>query len=417
MYIKIDSHSGHFELTPRKELIFSSCSSSGIFCKTPSWLKTPPFQIMSEELDNDLVGIKTLMRTHIEIRNRSFMRRVHRDCFLGSDAVDFLVTHGFADSRDKAEDIGRRMMQKRLIRHVSDGSKFRDASHLYYRFSDDDDESSSLAAMNAGNGGGLYLGAGGCKWSICPHTAHNSYIMDIGLAEEIERAVAGANVDARKRAFAKLRARVREQAEPSAPDWMLTQSTTINRTVISVYQRKRPRGDFKNAKMTGMVGESAKHFIGGILSFERRRQWEGMFEDGVVVEGVDLGEGYSPLLDGGGDFPVIGTAAAAAPGDAPHTSPSPSPTPEPELETSTTTPGAMTAPPLPLHLPVDPVTDFLQTVELAGIPEGMSIAFLNDPERQHALAHLRKQMMLSNPQECMLCQSDLTSPADIRFCP
>ena len=322
MYIKIDSHSGHFELTPRKELIFSSCSSSGIFCKTPSWLKTPPFQIMSEELDNDLVGIKTLMRTHIEIRNRSFMRRVHRDCFLGSDAVDFLVTHGFADSRDKAEDIGRRMMQKRLIRHVSDGSKFRDASHLYYRFSDDDDESSSLAAMNAGNGGGLYLGAGGCKWSFCPHTAHNSYIMDIGLAEEIERAVAGANVDARKRAFAKLRARVREQAEPSAPDWMLTQSTTINRTVISVYQRKRPRGDFKNAKMTGMVGESAKHFIGGILSFERRRQWEGMFEDGVVVEGVDLGEGYSPLLDGGGDFPVIGTAAAAAPGDAPQTSPS-----------------------------------------------------------------------------------------------
>ena len=47
---------------------------------------------MSEDLDNDL-------RTHIEIRNRSFMRRVHRDCFLGSDAVDFLVTHGFADSR------------------------------------------------------------------------------------------------------------------------------------------------------------------------------------------------------------------------------------------------------------------------------------------------------------------------------
>jgi hypothetical protein len=188
------------------------------------------------------------------------MRRVHRDCFLGSDAVDFWVTHGFADSRDKAEDIGRRMMQKRLIRHVSDGSKFRYASHLYYRFSDDDDESSSLAAMNAGNGGGLYLGAGGCKWSFCPHTAHNSYILDIGLAEEIERAVAGVNVDARKRAFAKLRARVREQAEPSAPDWMLTQSTTMNRTVISVYQRKRPRGDFKNAKMTGMVGESAKHF-------------------------------------------------------------------------------------------------------------------------------------------------------------
>lgn len=50
-------------------------------------------------------------------------------------------------------------------------------------------------------------------------------------------------------------------------------------------------------------------------------------------------------------------------------------------------------------------------------PTGMAIAFLNDPERQHALAHLRKQMMLSNPQECMLCQSYFDSSADIRCCP
>lgn len=46
---------------------------------------------MSAQLDNDLVGIATLMRRHIEIRNRSWMKRIHRDCFQGSDAVDFLV--------------------------------------------------------------------------------------------------------------------------------------------------------------------------------------------------------------------------------------------------------------------------------------------------------------------------------------
>lgn len=48
---------------------------------------------------------------------------------------------------------------------------------------------------------------------------------------------------------------------------------------------------------------------------------------------------------------------------------------------------------------------------------GMAIAFLNDPERQHALAHLRKQMMLSNPQECMLCKGYFDSSADVRCCP
>ena len=65
----------------------------------------------------------------------------------------------------------------------------------------------------------------------------------------------------------------------------------------------------------------------------------------------------------------------------------------------------------------DDVNTFLQTVDLAGVPQGMAIAFLNDPERQHALAHLRKQMMLSNPQECMLCKGFFDSSADVRCCP
>lgn len=47
----------------------------------------------------------------------------------------------------------------------------------------------------------------------------------------------------------------------------------------------------------------------------------------------------------------------------------------------------------------------------------MSIAFLNDSERQFALAHLRKQMMAAHPMECMRCDTPFQSQADIRFCP
>ncbi len=83
------------------------------------------------------------------------------------------------------------------------------------------------------------------------------------MAEEIERAVAGASVEARAHAIQKLRSRVREQAETDAPDWNLTQSTQVNKTMISVFQRKRPRGEWKNVKMTGMVGESPVGFIKG----------------------------------------------------------------------------------------------------------------------------------------------------------
>ena len=64
---------------------------------------------------DDLEGIKDLLRTHTEIRNRSFMKRVHRDCFLGSDAVDFMVRHGLSDSRSQAVQIGKRLCDEKFF--------------------------------------------------------------------------------------------------------------------------------------------------------------------------------------------------------------------------------------------------------------------------------------------------------------
>jgi hypothetical protein len=40
------------------------------------------------------------------------------------------------------------------------------------------------------------------------------------------------------------------------------------------------------------------------------------------------------------------------------------------------------------------ISFFLDTVEDAGVPANTPIAYLNDPERQTALAHLRKMMMV-----------------------
>eukprot|EP00595_Chromulina_sp_UTEXLB2642_P002875 CAMPEP_0196763952 /NCGR_PEP_ID=MMETSP1095-20130614/5090_1 /TAXON_ID=96789 ORGANISM="Chromulina nebulosa, Strain UTEXLB2642" /NCGR_SAMPLE_ID=MMETSP1095 /ASSEMBLY_ACC=CAM_ASM_000446 /LENGTH=721 /DNA_ID=CAMNT_0042118303 /DNA_START=526 /DNA_END=2688 /DNA_ORIENTATION=- len=147
--------------------------------------------------------------------------------------------------------------------------------------------------------------------------------------------------------------------------------------------------------MTGTIAESAKNFIRSIMQFDKRKQWERMFEDGVVIEAIDIGEKSCRILEED----------------------------EEKLESSTAD-NTSTTPALPDHLntpkvarKTDDVLVFLQTVDLAGIPQGMPIAFLNDPERQHALSHLRKQMMLSNPQECMICQSNFITSADIRFCP
>jgi hypothetical protein len=41
--------------------------------------------------------------------------------------------------------------------------------------------------------------------------------------------------------------------------------------------------------MTGFVKETPMDFVRGFLSFERRAQWESMFEDGITVEDIDIG--------------------------------------------------------------------------------------------------------------------------------
>jgi hypothetical protein len=365
-----------------------------------------------DNLDADLPGIMNLMRAHIEIRNRSWMKKIHRDCFIGSDAVDFLVTQGLVDTREDAIKICNRMIGKKMIRNVNDSKSFKD-SYTYYIFVEDDADSAVLGKNNAGNGDSIYYGKGGCKWSFAPHTAHNSYVLDIALAEEIERAVAGASVEARILAVSKLRQRIREQASSEAPDWNLDQSTEVNKTQINVYSRTRPRGDFKNAKLTAMIGSSPKDVIRGIFNFERRKQWERMFEDGVVVEAIDVGESNPPLFQ---------DIAASDQGGY-------------NLDPDDLLSGIPEARPPPVRIPnlpinviatrsekqfarkTDDTNTFLQTVDLAGIPADMPIAFLNDPERQHALGHLRKQMMAAAPQECMLCNSWFDSSADYRFCP
>lgn len=99
----------------------------------------------------------------------------------------------------------------------------------------------------------LLSGEGGCRFQFCPHTVHNSYIIDIALgtystiycrlsyliaifviAEEVERAVAGASIESRARAIGKLRQRVIEQAQSNSPEWNLIQTTEVNEVNLCI---------------------------------------------------------------------------------------------------------------------------------------------------------------------------------------
>ena len=105
------------------------------------------------------------------------MKRIHRDCFIGSEAVDFLVTQGLADSREIAVSLCKKMAAQDMIRKVTDTTRHFSDSYHYYRFKEDDIDGSTLGDCNAGNSSGPTTGQGGCKWSFAPHTAHNSYVL------------------------------------------------------------------------------------------------------------------------------------------------------------------------------------------------------------------------------------------------
>jgi small-conductance mechanosensitive channel len=100
----------------------------------------------------------------VEISDRRHLLTTHRRCFVGSEAVRWLVAHEGL-TRDEAVSAGRRLLEIGALHHVLDEHGFEDA-HLFYRFRVDEE---GWAAQ--GDRSGLApapIGAGGLVGS--PHT-------------------------------------------------------------------------------------------------------------------------------------------------------------------------------------------------------------------------------------------------------
>mmetsp|Transcript_27823 Transcript_27823/g.67361 ORF Transcript_27823/g.67361 Transcript_27823/m.67361 type:complete len:1915 (+) Transcript_27823:417-6161(+) len=89
----------------------------------------------SSDVDNrGLTSIAKKLRMGIQIKDRRYRLKTYRRCFIGSEAVDFLVQASFALSRDDAVDLCQRIMQElHIIEHVTRGHTFKD-EYLFYRF-------------------------------------------------------------------------------------------------------------------------------------------------------------------------------------------------------------------------------------------------------------------------------------------
>ncbi|CAA6664459.1 unnamed protein product [Spirodela intermedia] len=85
---------------------------------------------------DELASIVRKMKESVLPKDRFYKMRMFSNCFLGSEAVEFLAEDQYLE-REEAVEFGRKLAAKHFFRHVLDENTFEDGSHLY-RFLDDD---------------------------------------------------------------------------------------------------------------------------------------------------------------------------------------------------------------------------------------------------------------------------------------
>jgi EAL domain-containing protein (putative c-di-GMP-specific phosphodiesterase class I) len=99
--------------------------------------------------DERLTGIWQAMLAAggVDIRDRLFHLRPYRQCFIGREAVDWLVRHAHV-SRAEAVRMGRRLVALGCLKHVLDEHDFRDGEYFYAAVSDTTHDTPQPVATN-----------------------------------------------------------------------------------------------------------------------------------------------------------------------------------------------------------------------------------------------------------------------------
>mmetsp|Transcript_12240 Transcript_12240/g.24968 ORF Transcript_12240/g.24968 Transcript_12240/m.24968 type:complete len:98 (+) Transcript_12240:350-643(+) len=69
----------------------------------------------------------------VKRKTRRWGFKMYPNCFVGAEAVNFLVEAGYAKSREQAVILGQRMMDDGLFAHVKNEHPFKDKK-LFYEF-------------------------------------------------------------------------------------------------------------------------------------------------------------------------------------------------------------------------------------------------------------------------------------------
>lgn len=84
-----------------------------------------------DPLDEDpLDEIAAQFRTGVEIKDRKYRLSTYKQCFIGREAVDFIVRDGLASTREEAVQLGQSIMSElSIFEHVTRDHQFKGESY------------------------------------------------------------------------------------------------------------------------------------------------------------------------------------------------------------------------------------------------------------------------------------------------
>jgi hypothetical protein len=89
--------------------------------------------ISTTDFDKDLDEIAQKFKNNVKLSDRSYLLKTYKQCFVGSEAVDYLVQSGATATREDAVLLGNAFIEMHLIEHVRRDHPFKD-EYLFYRF-------------------------------------------------------------------------------------------------------------------------------------------------------------------------------------------------------------------------------------------------------------------------------------------
>ena len=88
---------------------------------------------MDEDFKKDLDDIAQAFRQGVTLEDRKYRLTTYKNCFVGSEAVDYLIRTGAASNRSDAVELGRALQATHLFEHVTRDHLFAD-DNLFFRF-------------------------------------------------------------------------------------------------------------------------------------------------------------------------------------------------------------------------------------------------------------------------------------------